>query len=129
MQQERFAGYSWREALTVSVETLDGMILKHGKPHFIKIDVEGFELEVLRGLSQPIDCISIEFTPELVHNSIKCIDYLETLGPVEFNYGKCNDADFYFPYWVKRPQIDDYLCSVKDYRIEFGDIYVKTCST
>ena len=31
--------------------TLDALIELHGKPYFINIDVEGFEVDVLSGLS------------------------------------------------------------------------------
>lgn len=45
----------------VSIVTLDEMIEKYGKPLYIKIDVEGFEYEVLKGLNQPIPYISFEY--------------------------------------------------------------------
>ena len=44
----------------IPTQTLDNLILKHGRPEFIKIDVEGHELEVLLGLSTPVDLISFE---------------------------------------------------------------------
>lgn len=59
-------GSRWNETIRfsgeqeVTVTTLDALIQKHGLPGFIKIDVEGYELEVLRGLSQPVPCLSIE---------------------------------------------------------------------
>ena len=36
----------WTRTIQVPVTTLDALIGKHGKPVFIKIDVEGFEAEV-----------------------------------------------------------------------------------
>ena len=44
----------------VEVDTLEAMIKKYGKPFFIKIDVEGYELEVIKGLDQPIPYLSLE---------------------------------------------------------------------
>jgi len=42
--------------------TLDAATIEtFGKPFYCKIDVEGWELDVLKGLSQPIPLISFEF--------------------------------------------------------------------
>src|SRR5262249_60695009 len=59
----RANGAIWDEtaAIEVNVVTLDSLIDEFGVPDYIKIDVEGFDLEVLRGLSQPIALLSVEF--------------------------------------------------------------------
>jgi FkbM family methyltransferase len=44
-----FSQVAWDKTVTVPVTTLDELIAKYGVPAFCKIDVEGFELEVLRG--------------------------------------------------------------------------------
>ena len=80
----RFSNYHWDESINVKVSTLDIQIQKHGVPNFIKIDVEGYELEVLRGLSTKISYIVFEFTAEDIEQTIKCIDYINTLGTCNF---------------------------------------------
>lgn len=126
-KKERFTEYNWDQSTTVQTETLDNMIEKYGVPNYIKIDVEGYEINVLRGLSQPIDVISIEFNPELCHKTIECIDYVDTMndGKTTFNYGYRNDNHFMYEDWKTKEEIVEYLKSVNDFKFEFGDVYLK----
>ena len=59
----RFPGCTWKNKKTIQMTTLDHLIEQHGEPTFIKIDVEGYEYQVLRGLSRPVNVISLEFAP------------------------------------------------------------------
>lgn len=82
----RFQGLEWESRQEVKTETLDGLIAKHGVPRFCKIDVEGFELNVIRGLSQPVKYLSVECTPENLANLVTAIGHLEKLGEVKFQF-------------------------------------------
>jgi len=67
-------------SIPVQLTTLDVLIQKYGNPDFIKIDVEGNELKVLKGLSQKVrwlsfECLLPDFMPEL----LECIDHLNKL--------------------------------------------------
>lgn len=126
-KKERFTEFNWDSKRVIKTETLDNMISIYGKPKFIKIDVEGYELNVLKGLTNQIDLISIEFNPELCENTIECIDYIDSLnlGNTEFNYGYRNDEYFKYDFWISKEKIIEYLKSVNDYKWEFGDVYCR----
>ena len=79
----RFAQYSWNERRTVKLTTLDHLIARYGLPRFMKIDVEGYELEVLKGLTQPVEALSIEFTPERAATTFACPRPDRNPGPGE----------------------------------------------
>jgi FkbM family methyltransferase len=87
VQQEKgFAAVRWNERIPVTVTTLDALIAHHGLPAFCKIDVEGYELEVLKGLSQPIPALSFEYLPACLDTARHCIAHLASLGTYAFNW-------------------------------------------
>jgi hypothetical protein len=63
-------GQQWTETVHVPVTTLDALIARFGMPRFIKIDVEGYEAEVLAGLAAPVPALSFEFTT--IQRDIAC---------------------------------------------------------
>jgi FkbM family methyltransferase len=76
---------NWRDEsdglgkLTVRTTTLDNAIAEFGVPEFCKIDVEGFEPEVMRGLSYPISAVTLEYhnrDNKDIHAMNECIDVM-----------------------------------------------------
>ena len=78
-------GEAWPLSLAVPVTTLDALIVTHGRPAFIKLDVEGFEAEVLAGLSQAVPALSFEFTTIQRPVALACLECCTALGYTEFN--------------------------------------------
>ena len=120
----RFADQDWNQTVTVEVTTLDEMIKMWGCPHFCKIDVEGFEYQVLKGLSSPISYISFEFTIEFLDDSNKCIQHLETLGYRLFNFAKGNEPNLALSEWISAEGLLESIKSCED-GLLWGDIYAK----
>ena len=121
----RFGSEQWKQRQPVEMTTLDRCIKEYGHPTFMKIDVEGYEYEVLSGLTKSIDVISIEFTPEYMENTYKCIDHLCSLSDeVEFQISLGESMEWHLPTWVSRAQIRDVLLKL-DAR-KFGDIYIRS---
>jgi len=54
------ARHQRHQLIQVPVVTLDMMIARHGRPVYLKIDVEGHEREVLAGLSEAVPMLSYE---------------------------------------------------------------------
>jgi FkbM family methyltransferase len=123
----RFTDYSWNRTQLVNVVTLDELIAEHGIPRFIKIDVEGYEYEVLQGLTQPVDTLSFEFTPEFLESTVKCIEHLNSLGPIEVNYSVLESMEMGLDRWTSPDLLMDRLKGFYGDKILFGDVYVKFC--
>ncbi|MFC3126965.1 FkbM family methyltransferase [Pseudoroseomonas globiformis] len=78
-------GQIWDAEIPVAVTTLDALASRHGTPHFIKIDVEGYEAAVLSGLSRPVRSLSFEFTTHQRGVAHAALELVEALGPYRFN--------------------------------------------
>ena len=121
----RFSSHKWSDKLSVAAVSLDDLIEKYGKPGFCKIDVEGAELEVLRGLSSQIDVVSFEFVSERATRSLDCIDYLAELGKAEFNYCLGSSLHFALPDWSGPAEFKVILNKMSLHLENYGDIYVR----
>lgn len=120
----RFSSYTWDTKQVVAVTTLDRLIQTYGVPAFIKIDVEGFEYQVVKGLTRPVRMLSLEFTPEFMESTFRCIDHLRTLGEVRLNYSVRETMRFSLDEWVTHQEMSNILSGFHDNEL-YGDVYVK----
>jgi len=112
----------WTKSVPVRVTTLDALIGKHGVPSFIKIDVEGFEEEVLQGLTCAVKALSFEFTTIQRDVALACIARCVALGYVRFNAVLGESQTLVNEEWVGGEQIARWLTGLP-HAANSGDIY------
>lgn len=81
-----FARVRWDRSIEVDVATLDDLIATHGLPAFCKIDVEGFEVDVLEGLTRPLRALSFEYLPPAHDAALDALGLVERLGAAAGGY-------------------------------------------
>jgi len=128
--QQKFKD-KWDKPVQVPVITLQQLIEEYGKPSFIKIDTEGFELEVLKGLQTAVPYLSFEYTiPEPAGKTIACVERIEELygGKVLFNICRDEAWQMHFDSWMPAAELLALMRSADFTASSFGnygDIYVK----
>ena len=108
----------------VNVTTLDELIAKYGKPKFCKIDVEGFELEVLKGLSQPLHYVSLEFAKEFLDDTEKCLTILSNLGAKRFTYSEGDSLALFSANWYSSSETLMQEMRTHQNNDFWGDVYI-----
>ena len=112
---------SWNDRIIVDVTTLDELIRNYGTPAFCKIDVEGYEEEVLKGLSKPLPSLSFEFFPTTPLRTINCIDCLEELGRYKYNWSFTESFRLVSKAWINDEEMIKAIMNYKGRKS--GDIY------
>lgn len=120
-----FRDVRWEDSVPVKVTTLDRLIEEYGVPAFCKIDVEGFEAEVLAGLHHAIPAVSVEFVPGAMDVALACIDRLEALGRYEYNAIYGEGREFLMPQWLPAAAMRDWLTGTADAGLTSGDLYAR----
>lgn len=121
------SAFQWQKSVKVKVTTLDKLIEDYGKPSFCKIDVEGYEYEVLKGLSKSVGIISFEFTPtpEFILSAINTIKHLSGIGNVRFNYSLGSFMSLELKEWVGPKEISNILLTLPQKTSFSGDILAR----
>lgn len=115
---------TWDREITVPVTTLDALIAEHGAPRFVKIDVEGFEADVLAGLSQPLPLLSFEFTTIQRDVADRCITMLTALGPYRFDLALGESQSLSFNRWITADEMSAHIRTMP-HDANSGDIYAR----
>ena len=126
MKEDRFKGTNWNSSVDIEMTTLDTLLEKYGTPVFCKIDVEGYEYDVLKGLSKPLKALSLEYiVPENLQVLTNCIHHLSNLGEIECNYSYAEKMNLALPNWISGKEMLNYIQTKEFIDTSWGDIYIR----
>jgi FkbM family methyltransferase len=117
-------GQAWTKTIRVPVGTLDDLIARHGRPAFIKIDVEGFEAEVLTGLTLPVPALSFEFTTIQRDVAAAAVARCLGLGYTHYNAALGESQTLLHPAWLSGLEIANWLIGLPA-QANSGDVYAR----
>jgi FkbM family methyltransferase len=118
-QEPGFAGVEWNKTLDVETTTLDALIAAHGRPAFVKLDIEGGEAAALAGLSQSVRTVSFEFLPQALDAVGACGARLAALGDYRYNYTRAESHRLASPDWIALDTLLERLAA----ETRHGDVY------
>lgn len=116
--------FTWDSKEEVQMTKLDTLIEKYGKPKFCKIDVEGFEFEVFKGLSYEIPIVSFEYNYKLKSVVLDSINRIEEIMKGYYNLVLYENSYFELNNWIGSEQMKSLIQDL-DVKSLTGDVYVK----
>jgi FkbM family methyltransferase len=126
MQEDRFKGAAWGKTIEIKMTTMDVLIDKYGTPAFCKIDVEGYEYDVLKGLSKPLKALSLEYiVPENTQVLVDCLKHLSNLGAIECNFSYGESMKFDLDKWKSGQEMIDFVQTEEFTNTSYGDVYIR----
>ena len=115
----RFAGLTSAKEFKVKLTTLDALIKCYGLPDYIKIDVEGHEAVILRGLHRRIPWVKFEYSSEFPKAMVECLRLLSDLAPITASW---SSGDGYASPYMN---VDEVIVQVRA-KGDWGDIMCKS---
>jgi FkbM family methyltransferase len=116
----------WTKKAVIDILTMDDLIERYGIPQFVKIDVEGYEENVLSGLTRSVPSLSFEFSSRQPEKIGHCIGLLARIDSrYRFNVSFGETFAMHFPDWVDAAGVMEAIrvAGEKASGHAWGDIY------
>lgn len=114
----------WTGTAEVEVVTLDQVATKFGTPAFVKIDIEGFELSALKGMTFNPDYLSFEFGARRKDLGIDCIRNMAARG-YSFRPIAGRETRFVTDRWMDEADALNWLDAFTVKQAEYGDMFCR----
>jgi FkbM family methyltransferase len=111
----------WVGKIPVPVRTLDSLASQYGVPKYVKVDTEGFDYEVLCGMSFEPSILSFEFLSADLNVARNCISALE--GRL-FNFVVEEQSRFHLGTWVNSSELLRHLSALPREAL-YGDVFAR----
>lgn len=123
--RDRWPAERWERTITVRQVTLDSLIEEFGRPDFVKIDVEGYEEQVLTGLSRRIPTLCFEATIPYIAPALRCVTRLRyRLGMSRFNYVVQEEMKLMLPKWARAAEMIEILRGLPE-KVFYVDVFAR----
>ena len=112
--------FQFSQCREIDTLTLQDLISTYGAPAFVKIDVEGYEQNVIRGILSPVACLSFEVNfPEFRAEGKQCVDLLMHVAVHGiFNYAADSQQGLVLAEWLPGKEFQSVLDECKEKSIE-----------
>ena len=95
----------WLGTCEVEVVTLDQLMARYGVPSFVKVDAEGYDDEVLRGMSLLPRALSFEFHRRAPEVGLGCLQTESLARNYRFNYIQAREMKFACESWLHADEL------------------------
>jgi FkbM family methyltransferase len=107
----------------VNVDTVERFIKEFGVPKYLKIDVEGYEYEVIQGLKTAVPLVSLEINlPDFLDDSVKMIAYLSDISSNRYVFNFTTETSFLLPDFIDKEAATAFLLETK---LPYLELYAK----